>query len=489
MTFPFRHPNWPHQEKEFAEGRDLDARALLWGMRTGKTKAAIDLACYRHSLGEVEALLILAPNGVHLNWTRLEVPVHTWESTPVLAHAWRSDRSETADHKASLAGMLSDHAQSLRVFAINPEALRLDRAQAAIRRLLQVTKGRILYVADESHKFRRAGARMTSLARTLAHRCSVRRILTGTPVLNSPLHAYSQFDLLSKRALGFESFKDFKERYASYRTQKTRAGRRIEILDQYLNLEELRGKIAGWSSLVLRHEVQGMPELLRTQRLVPLSDPQRKAYRALAEDFILALDDGEEITVIETIARLTKMQQVLGGFIIDANGQVHSIDDNPPRLEALVDEVSGGLPGKTIVWCRFREDIRRASLALSEAGLSCVEYHGGISQGQREINLARFQKDHTITCLVGQPQAGGEGRDMSAADSVVWYSRARDNIICEQATERATKIGKGFVTVTDLVGIDSLDEQILAGLALGRGLSDILAGSGLRKFLDDAART
>ncbi len=34
---------WWHQEKEFDEHKDDKCRALLWSMRTGKTKAVIDI--------------------------------------------------------------------------------------------------------------------------------------------------------------------------------------------------------------------------------------------------------------------------------------------------------------------------------------------------------------------------------------------------------------------------------------------------------------
>ncbi len=43
MEFDFVFPNYRHQDREFELHRDDPARALIWQMRTGKTKAMVDL--------------------------------------------------------------------------------------------------------------------------------------------------------------------------------------------------------------------------------------------------------------------------------------------------------------------------------------------------------------------------------------------------------------------------------------------------------------
>ncbi|KKK74595.1 hypothetical protein LCGC14_2882210, partial [marine sediment metagenome] len=56
----------------------------------------------------------------------------------------------------------------------------------------------------------------------------------------------------------------------------------------------------------------------------------------------------------------------LCGFVYDSEGKAHSVDDSPPRLEAMWDQVLDTFPGKTIIWCRFREDIRRSRDVLQD---------------------------------------------------------------------------------------------------------------------------
>ena len=54
------------------------------------------------------------------------------------------------------------------------------------------------------------------------------------------------------------------------------------------------------------------------------------------------------------------------------------------RRAAMLDEVRSS-DGKAIVWCKYREDIRRVVRALAAEGIRCVEYHGAVhSQAKRQ---------------------------------------------------------------------------------------------------------
>ena len=67
-------PRWAHQAKEFQIGREKRSRAFIWPMRSGKSRAVIDVGCYQFKRGKIEGVIVVAPNGVHLNWQRNEIP-------------------------------------------------------------------------------------------------------------------------------------------------------------------------------------------------------------------------------------------------------------------------------------------------------------------------------------------------------------------------------------------------------------------------------
>lgn len=473
-------PLWRHQEDEVEGHWDVPGRALLWGMRTGKTRTIIKTAEKLALHKGIEGVLIMAPNGVHSNWIRRELPKWSREYTGAF---WNSNLSREGDipFHHSLDRVFGYKSHGLRYLAVNDEALINPRAQKAIQAFRVSCRDRILLVADESSLFRRPGAQRTRLIRGLAQKFVYKRILDGTAIFNSPLHAFSQYEILRKEALGFRTFKEFKQRYAVYMRQRRGNGRSFERLTGYQNMDELREKLAYWSSVVMREDCDDMPELIRAPREVVMSDKQRKAYKQMVDQLLVEIGD-QEIEALHGGAKVLKLQQILGGYIMDARGNVVNIDEKPPILDAMMHEVEN-TPGKSIVWCRFREDIRRVAERLRHEGRGVVEYHGGVSARDREEAVDRFQNDDRVTDFVGQPQAGGRGLDLSAASLVLWYSCTPDAIITAQGDERGTMMGGKAVniitlattgTVHDNIVLSNQNKVLLADQVSGRGLRDLL---------------
>ncbi len=481
-------PPWQHQRTEIEDHWFEQSRALLWSMRTGKTRTIIKTADRLHQYGDLLGVLILAPNGVHTNWVRRELPkwappwhgaAVSWDS--MASREGRAPFLQSVDRLLVRRG-LGDH---IRWLAVNDEALLNPRCQELIQRFRLLCEDRVLLVADESTMFRRASAERTRIARGLAHKLRWRRILEGTALLNSPLHAFSQYELLAKGALGFETFGDFKKRHAVFvRKREKFTNRSYEMLDRYENLDELRAKMARWSSVVMREDLHDMPELLKYPVEVVMSEKQVKAYKQMAKEMMYDLEDGsgDFVEALNGGAKMIKLHQILGGFVMDKDGVVKSIDDQPPILDAMEREVTGH-GGKSIIWCRFKEDIRRVVARLEGLGRGVVQYHGEIGRRQRDEAIDRFQRDPLITDFVGQPQAGARGLDLSAADLIFWYSCVPDGIITEQGNERGTQMAGKSVriatattsgTIHDLIVLGNENKVLLADRVSGRGLRDLI---------------
>lgn len=476
----FKTPPWVHQAKEFKISHELVSRAHLWGMRTGKSKIIIDTACHMWLAGEIEALLIMAPNGVHINWLVNEVPVHIWDNVRWVSMPWISSKAKNLSYKAQMRKFME--ADGLKILAVNSETLIHSGAQECIKELLSRTKGRVLMEVDESQDFARPGSKRTKLIRGLSKKVNYRRISSGTAVLDSPLQAFSQFEILKKGALGFTTYADFKKRYAEYEIAKTRSGRNYPRLVRFLNPRELRDKLSDWSSVVLREDCDDMPELVFSDRPVGLSEAQSKAYMKLVDEWILEAGDWH-LDIIEGGVRQTKLQQILSGFFIDDLGDVISIDDNPPRLQAFIREVEACAPSKFIVWCYFREDIRRVCASLEKQGISFVEYHGGVKQLDRTQAIADFQDPGGPRGFVGQSQAGSRGLNLSAADFIFNYSYTSKAAMWAQAIERGTQMGGKSVAVVTFYKPGSVDEHIKTMLREKIKRADRISGRGLRDLL------
>lgn len=482
----FIHPAWRHQAREFELHRDDRARALHWQMRTGKTKAMVDLACYLYERGRIDGVLVLAPNNVHANWTRREVPEHSWLGVPFRCMAWSTSASKHVQYDADF-GQLLLH-KGLAWYAVNVEATVLRQQLPFIKAFMR--RRRFLLVVDETHEWRRPGSKRSSFVRNQAARKAVAvRNLSGTMVDNNPLHAYAQYEILQKGALGFDTYKDFERRYGVFedKTMYVAGGRQrtVPTLVDFQRQDELRERMAAWTSYVYRDECDDLPELVQGVGEFELEGQQRRLYNELAAGLLLALDSGEELDVNPETGVITKLQSIRSGFVKDQFGEVHWLveDDDNPAFQALLEEVRR-TDGKVIVWCRFRPEIERLRAFLKRRGLIFLDYYGGTPQAQRPRNEDRFRSDPTVKGIIAQPKACGQGLDFSAGEHIVWFSHLHGDLIARrQADERCTKKGGRKIAVTDLVGVGTVDGKILSDQEAKVQTTDFLTGEGLRDFL------
>lgn len=487
----FKTEPYLHQLREFEMSSYIPARALLWQMRTGKSKVIIDTACHLFKQRVIDAVIVIAPNGVHENWTTRELKKHHWDTVERNAIAWNTKiagdkanpelRDEWRDRFTSI---LRDK-KRLAWFSFASATMTRDEVRKLLRRILH--NRTVMIIFDEVHDFRTPGSKRTKMARGLAPHCDVRRSLSGTSLTNSPLHAFSQFELLERKALGFDRYKEFKDTYAIYEERKNRRGRLYKKLLGYQNLEDLRDRLAPWSSVVLREDCDDMPDLDKFQRLIDPTPEQLKAYRDLHDDFIIWLSEQDIVQINEFSAKWMKLQQVMSGFIVDEFNVVHDIPGRNPRLDVLSDEVYMA-PGSTVIWCQFREDLDRVSARLMADGQEVLEYHGRTSDKDRAKvrELMAPENDDGIKYnLVAQPQAGGQGLDFSGASTIIWYSHTFDAIVRTQADERATQVGGKNIGVLDLV-MPGTDPEMLERVSEKFETADYVAGRQLQDILERA---
>jgi len=293
MSYPFIKPNYKHQQTEFDQFKDSKARALLWQMRTGKSKACIDLANYQFEKGHIDTVIVMAPNGVHANWEIIQLPAHSWERNPYECISWYSSEARTNKVYLAEAAAFLKKTTVLRWFCINSESIYYPKPKAYLEKLVASSKKGVLLIVDECHDFRTPGSKRGRLARKIAKYCSYKRILSGSAFDNSPLHAWGQFEIIKPGALGFKTYGDYEAHYATKSLRKM-GSRQFMAVDGYKNLEELRESISQYSSVVLREECDDMPALLPSQELFELSEEQRELYNRIAKQ-IIQEDDSTSI--------------------------------------------------------------------------------------------------------------------------------------------------------------------------------------------------
>lgn len=478
---PWVHMPYEHQLREWQAFREEAGRALFWQMRSGKTKAVIDLACDKFP-SEVQAVLVMAPNKVHANWIHKEFPEHAW--MPTVGLAWSSKFKNRPWHRDRLKEVLTCD-DKLAVLAVNNEALLTEDAKKAIKYL--VTHKATMLAVDEAHHYRKAGSRRSKRLRGLVPYCPVRRILTGTPTADSPLGLWAMMELVEPGALGFKTFKAFRD-YFFIETPMKSNGRWFATYDlDKSKSDELQARLAQWATVVLRADCPDLPDIVNTARYFELTTELQMLYDCTRDETGIELEKkfGIDLEITTAMKRLAKLQQITSGFLYEDDGSIRDLcTKENPRMDLLIETIREvPAANKHVIWCQFKEDCRRVRERLDQEDIPAVEFHGGVGSLERDAAYQLFQGDRKIKAIVCQPAACSEGLDFSAAKRMIWYSHTWRLTHRDQANERCTKIGRSDVEVIDLVAQNTVDQRILNLLKKKTDVANHLTGAGLRGLL------
>lgn len=523
MTYLYKRQPRAHQERAFLLSKDRAYYALFMEQRTGKTKVVLDTAAYLYASGTIDALLIVAPNGVHRNWITDELPKDLPDWCPRTAFIWRSGKLKTKAAQQALASLISF--DGLSVLAVNTDALITAPFKAYIRSF--VNARRVFIALDEADDFKTPGAKRTKMALALRDRCPVRRILTGTPAPEgNPLDLYAPTNFLRAGLLGFTSFFAYKQHFAEWvQGYNSHTGTEFSTIKRdandrpvYKNLPELTAKLRDFSFRVTRAECADLPPKIYQKAYFELTDEQRRVYNQLREEYVAELQGGT-VSAAMVLTRYLRLQQISSGYVpvradpvpcpccraqgCDACGDLGYTLPAPrllhtatnPRVEATLAALSKLEGQKVIVWARFQQDLQLLHARLPHA----VRYDGTVSDEDRALAIKRFQadgwfvsldrKNETITMpeakiFLGNAAVGGRGLDLSAASAVINHSHYFSLRLRLQSEDRAQSLTKkDSVLYIDVVAEDTVDERIITALRGKKSVADTITGDDPRAWL------
>lgn len=487
-VYPTKTVPWGHQADDLVASADLPAAALPWEPRCGKTKISIDTAAHLASVGRIDAAVVLAPNGVHLNWSRDELPLHWPLGEPDVVE-WQSVKAKGVGYRKALdASLKTDRflwvvANHEALYGPTRGATRGSELYEYLRRLAR--SKRSLLVVDESHRFKSPKARRTKALHKLAPLFPYRRTLTGTPAPEGPFDLWSQYHALDPEILG-PRFVTFRARYGVFERVRYGHGPSFDQLVEYRNLDELQRRIAPITFPRRKADCLDLPDRVFARRRFVLSPEQRRVYDTLRDDAVARLDSGEEVSVQQAVTLLLRLQQVSRGHVTDDERQPRDLGPTFPAVDSVAELIEDH-PGKAIVWCKFTRDVDLVAERLIEAyGRETVAVVVGGTPGEERGRLrARFREDPALRFWVGTAAAGGIGVDLSAASLMVFYSHGYSLAERLQALERnyGSRQEADRVDVVDLVAHETVDDRLVAALAAKEDLAARLVGPALRDLL------
>jgi hypothetical protein len=460
--FPFKTTPFTHQVQAFALSRDQEYFGLFMEMGTGKSKVLIDTAAYLFLQGKIDGVVVLAPNGVHRQWIREQIPAHMSDSVKWVGSFYQSGMGAAASYKIKQQLSKTDN---LRILAMNVEACSHKSGVDFLTDWMSKI-GRVLLIVDESSRIGNMSAKRTKeILKKIAPLSSYRRIASGTPISKGVEDLYSQLYFLNPNILGFSSFYTFRNFYC------VMGGFERKQIVSYQNLEILTKKLDSCTFRVTKEECLDLPERTLTTRAVELTPEQKSMYKDLRKNFLLEMREGQILSAPLAVTRIIRLRQILSGHINDV-GQEESTRI-PSNRAAVTLECVQEATGKVLVWCSFREDIRLLAETLTEAGIGFVEYHGGVSSADREVALKNFKEDDSVRVMLSNPQAGGIGLNLVVANVAIWYSPTFSLQDYLQANDRIHRIGQTKNTLyIHLVAEGTLERGIYERLMAKKTIAD-----------------
>ncbi len=365
---------------------------------------------------------------------------------------------------------------------MNVEAFSTKKGVAFAEKFLKTHKA--MFAIDESTTIKNHKAKRTKTICALREHAKCRRILTGMPVTKNPMDLYTQCYFLDPDLLGFSSFYAFQGRYAEMIRRKGAGGHHeYNHITGYRNLDELEKELKRFSYRVLKQDCLDLPDKIYSTRTVQLSEQQNKLY-AQMKRFALAELEGETMTSFNILTQVMRLHQITCGFMKTDDGGFKKIENT--RVQELLN-VLEETEGKAIIWCTYRYNIKALKILLAEkyGELSTETLFGDTPDSERMNIINKFQdKESPLRFLISQPQTGGRGLTLTAANTVIYYSNSYDLEIRLQSEDRAHRIGQtNKVLYVDIVAEKTVDEKIIKALKSKINIAKEIMGEELKSWI------
>jgi len=320
-----------------------------------------------------------------------------------------------------------------------------------------------MVIVDEAHCLKSRTSANWGLVDSLQKKFIL--MLTATPVENNLLELYNLITLLKPGLLATEA--EFRKRYVT--AGKPKAPKNPEQLRAMLGEVMIRNTRAAADVL--------LPHRIAASVIVPPSEAEARLYEEVshfvAGRYRLA---GRRPLAAQALDLMQRQAGSSPAALSRSVARALSQDGAGDRgeLEALLDLAAGidasskamqlgqmlaARPGKAVVFTEFiptLEDLRRTCEA---SGISCAVFRGDLSRADKDAAIARFRDQARVLLSTG---AGGEGRNLQFADTIVNFDLPWNPMRIEQRVGRVHRIGQSRdVFVFNFCQRGTVEEQLL----------------------------
>lgn len=518
-TLPYRFKLKPYAHQLEGLKRVIEHRSygLFYEMGTGKSKVAVDYAGYLTQIGKIRAVVILCPLSVAGVWAgdadrkggeiRLNFPTDLPRRIINLAGIGSAKIKETLTKAQPIEGctdfyvinydsawrVLPDLRKHLLktyggelgdVYAprgyTQPRGSWSTLPLAVTLGQVEMTEGTcpLLIICDESHVLKHRGTQRSRMAHQLARLSPYRLALTGTPITNTPLDAWSQFRFINPKVFGL-NWRSFEAEYV------VKGGYGQFKVFGYRKLDDFQHRLHSQAMVVKKEDALDLPEKVFQRIPVELSAKTRRAYDKMAKEMVTEIEEyvaeaeaqGTPFRAMANIVltKLLRLSQLTSGFITDTEGTVRRVSTEKLILalgliENLIQERE-----KVVVFCRFLQELNDLSLELGKKGIKYRTIQGKVPTADRTRFIKEFQEDQTPMVMLCQIASGSLGITLTAAKTAIYFNLDFSLSNYLQSQDRLHRIGQvSKVNYLHLLATKSIDSEVYRALQEKKNVADLV---------------
>jgi SNF2 family DNA or RNA helicase len=520
---------YQHQIEDIARFRDADFGAIFNSAGTGKSLTTIRIIEHKYIKGEIDSLLLVAPNGVHVQWAREQIPL--WLNVPyeVVILGGRLGVKKTKPFRSYPGEKLhivccnydlfstKDKWKDVAFWAINRKTAIVADEGTAIKSVKAQRTQRLLYGFNNVQ--RRGKAIISSTPLTIA-----RFILTGTPITNGALDLWSMFEFLKPNFFN-RNWYSFQNMYSMMWVHPA-IGQRVVMNEKawhavracvtcneavnkygvsedtyntvrmqdhwsgpYKHLEQLLDQIKPHCTIRNLVDCVDMPEQIYITRVVEPTPEQTRVYYDMKKVCLVIIKD-RMASASSKIVALIRLQAITSGFlptweykapddydedtdfdITEEEAQTTWISD--AKVEALLTDIEAVSGEPILVITHFTAEAAHLYETLSQKYRTCLQ------TGWKKIGtIEEFQKGE-YDVMVANIRVISKGFNLQNSHRMFYYSNTYSLEDRIQSEARIFRVGQTQKCIyTDYVVRDTIDEDVVKALQGKRALFEYIMSQG-----------
>jgi len=442
---------YKHQLDAFEQGKDRNL-LLHHDCGTGKTATALSLILYHWMYDDSPALVVCPKSIIHAAW--LEDAAKFAPELSVVSLWAKSGKHKAAEQKRLLSENHDVYVANFETFktlyfelwAKRFKVIIVDESSKMKDHTTDITRA-LLSLAGVTYRTRGGKGYLANY--TIPHRYC----LSGTPAPNNEMEYWPQVKFV-EGATGCAfptNFYAFRNTYFYNVLANVYNGQMQKWVIKKEMEAEFNNRLKEVSHVVRKQDAIDLPEQTYENRIVQLSDAERKPYNEMRQE--LMIEFGNDVVLANNaLSKIMKLRQLTSGFCYGADGQTYRTGRTKlNELKSLLEEIGNQ---QVIIWANFKAEIQDLLTELPGSKALWSE------NADREEAIKSFQ-DGKTQYLIANPMSAAHGLTFVNCCYAVYYSMNYSYELQKQSEDRIHRIGQNKkCTYYSIIAQNTVDELI-----------------------------